>query len=166
MNQASAAFIVTPPKPDDALRRKSAGALALLSLAGAIAFFAINDWTIGELLRVGAGLLALWFPFGGIIFLAVRSSFQDLLSRLTFAAIASYSLTTLIFFCCSVCDLWIPGFLGLFYLAQILAVIAFIVLGRHWKVWQPAGLHGLLLGGCLEGGLAAGAAGGVKPPGQ
>jgi hypothetical protein len=126
------------PHPDDLLRQRIAGELASLSLFGTVAFFAINEWTIGELLRVGIGLMALWFPFAGIIFLSVRTSFDDLLSRLTFSAIASYSLTTLTYFCFSVCEQWAPGALDLFYVVQILAVIAFIVVGRRQGLWKSS----------------------------
>src|SRR5580693_8466519 len=79
-----------------------------LGLVGASAmgmywyFFVATGWEPLELARFLAGVAGLWLPFGWLAFLLVREQFDDLLSQFTFSAIASYILTTLVYFGCCV----------------------------------------------------------------
>jgi hypothetical protein len=51
-----------------------------------------------ELIRFVAGVLSLWMPLGGWLYLSLRNELPDRAVRITFSAAGSYTLTTLFYF--------------------------------------------------------------------
>jgi hypothetical protein len=101
---------------------------------GGIAWYLFKGMGFGlcELLHCVAGATALWAPIGWLVFLLLHDQFSDILSRLTFSAVASYALTTLLYFGFCVAGLWLPGCENGFYVVEAgLLITAFAWAWRH-----------------------------------
>lgn len=101
----------------------------LLVLAGLTAYAIRLQLTPFEIARWFVGMVALWAPGAALAYLWLRDEVPDRLPRATFAAIASYTLTTLLYFACALAaGQW------RFYVAQLaVAAAAFAV----WRNARP-----------------------------
>ena len=84
-----------------------------------------------ELVIALAGMAALWLPIGTFIYLLLPHQFPDNITRCTFSAIASYTLTTLAYFGFSVI-----GVDWLFYVALTVLSIGTVIYGVRNQAWK------------------------------
>lgn len=109
------------------MRFRSMPILPPVCLILLILFLLLGNFSPQEIGLVPIGLVALWLPLGALIHVLVRQQFPDSLARWTFCAIASYGLTTLVFFTVAVIDLSVPGFLVVFEVLLITALVVAVV---------------------------------------
>lgn len=110
------------------------------------ALICLGIWTIAVRQELGlaeaggviAGLIALWLPLGLAIYGATRRQFDGALAAGTFAAIASYALTTLLYFALAVVGIWQPAVPRCFPLLQFVILVASIWRLVRAKSGQPA----------------------------
>lgn len=88
-----------PPNP---LYFQLAIAILVFDLALLIFYLHALDWTAIELLRFFGGALLLWAPVASVLYLALRGAISSRIVRGSFSALASYALTTVIYFACAV----------------------------------------------------------------
>ena len=72
--------------------------LGFVSAAMLAWYVAAMKWELGELARFALGVSALWGPCGALLYLALRAEIPDRTARLTISLIASYAITTLVYF--------------------------------------------------------------------
>ncbi len=97
-------------------------------------FFVSMQAGVVEVLRMLAGVIALWLPLAALFGVLLRGVCTDPLSRFTLSALASYALTAPLYFACALIGHWVPGFEVAFYLLQ-----AGIVAGVGIHVWRNCG---------------------------
>ena len=72
--------------------------LATITLFALVYYFVAAQWNVVELLHFCLGIIGLWMPLGVLFYLLLKRQVEEPIVRLTFSAIASYTLTTLIYF--------------------------------------------------------------------
>ncbi|MEH2238944.1 hypothetical protein [Nostoc sp.] len=93
-------------------------------------YFAETEWNIVEFLRFCAGAVLLLMPLGALFYLLLKRQVQEPIVRFTFSAIASYTLTTLIYFGLAVFKLEL-----LFYIGAIAIFIGLIIYSIRKKIY-------------------------------
>ncbi|QKQ73067.1 hypothetical protein [Nostoc sp. TCL240-02] len=93
-------------------------------------YLVVTEWNVVELLRFCIGIIFLWMPLGALFYILLKRQVQEPIVRLTFSAIASYTLTTLIYFSLAVMKLEL-----LFYIGGIAISIALIIYSIRKKKW-------------------------------
>ncbi|MEH2082665.1 MAG: hypothetical protein V7K89_22595 [Nostoc sp.] len=97
----------------------------------AIIYYLIKtEWNIVEFLRFCVGSVLLWMPLGALFYLLLKRQVQEPIVRFTFSAIASYTLTTLIYFGLAVFHSEL-----LFYIGQATIFIGLIIYSIRKKFW-------------------------------
>ncbi|MEH2082667.1 MAG: hypothetical protein V7K89_22605 [Nostoc sp.] len=104
--------------------------LATITLFALVYYLGETQWNVVELLRFGLGVIFLWMPLGALFYLLLKRQVQKPIVRFTFSAIASYTLTTLIYFGLAVFYLEL-----LFYIGQIAIFIGLIIYSTRRKNW-------------------------------
>ena len=105
----------------------------------AIGYYLVaTQWNIFELLRFCVGAILLWMPLGSLLYLLLKRQVQEPIVRFTFSAIASYTLTTLIYFALAVFKLEL-----LFYTGIIAIFIGLIIYSIRKKFWLNIQIHSL-----------------------
>ncbi|WP_138498277.1 hypothetical protein [Nostoc sp. PA-18-2419] len=104
--------------------------LATITLLTLVYYLGKTEWNIIELLRFCIGIIFLWMPLGALFYLLLKRQVQETIVRFTFSAIASYTLTTLIYFALAVFHLQL-----LFYIEAIVIFIGLIIYSIHKKIW-------------------------------
>ncbi len=124
------------------LKHRNALVGGLLS-AGCLGWCFFVDLEMGpaQFCRVLTGLVALWLPIGSLVYLLLRDRCSDTLTRCTLSASASYSLTAPVYTFFGVCDLKVPGFQSVFYVAQALMLAGVFAYGVwHKQPWRTTEL--------------------------
>ena len=100
-------------------------------------YVAALGWDFGELARFALGIVMLWGPCGALLYLALRAEVPDRTARLTLCLIASYAVTTLVYFGLAVVRLEPLFYVGLVGVA--IGVVAHELRGRRRPrdVWAP-----------------------------
>jgi hypothetical protein len=93
-------------------RHRAYYAIALVNLGLLLIYFYRLDWTPLEIVRFTVGVALLWGPLAAACFAALHSAGVDGVVRVSFSLVASYCLTTLLYFVCA-----FFGAAWLFYLA-------------------------------------------------
>ncbi|MEH1988499.1 MULTISPECIES: hypothetical protein [unclassified Nostoc] len=88
------------------------------------------EWDLFELLRFSLGIVGLWMPLSALFYLLLRRQVEEPIVRFTFSAIASYTLTTLIYFGLAILKLEF-----LFYIGQVTIFIGLIIYSIRKKYW-------------------------------
>ncbi|MEH1839545.1 MAG: hypothetical protein V7L20_12415 [Nostoc sp.] len=104
--------------------------VATITLFVLVYYLVATEWNVVELLRFCLGTVLLWMPLGALFYLLLKRQVQEPIVRLTFSAIASYTLTTLIYFGLAVLQLEL-----LFYIGAIAIFIGLIIYSIHQKFW-------------------------------
>lgn len=112
--------------------------VATITLFALIYYLVMTEWNVVEFLRFGVGIILLWMPLGSLFYLLLKRQVQEPIVRFTFSAIASYTLTTLIYFGLAVLQLEL-----LFYIGGIAIFIGLIIYSIHKKFWFNIQIHSL-----------------------
>ncbi|PHM05582.1 hypothetical protein, partial [Nostoc sp. 'Peltigera malacea cyanobiont' DB3992] len=112
--------------------------VATISLFALVYYLIATEWNLVELLRFGLGVIVLWMPLGASLYLLLKRQVQEPIIRFTFSAIASYTLTTLIYFALAIFYLEL-----LFYAGVIAIVIWLIIYSIRKKFWLKTQIKSL-----------------------
>ncbi|QKQ73066.1 hypothetical protein [Nostoc sp. TCL240-02] len=104
--------------------------VATITLSALIYYLVSTQWNIVELLHFCLGTALLWMPIGALFYLLLKRQVQEPIVRFTFSAIASYTVTTLIYF--GLCLLRLEL---LFYIETITIFIGLIIYSIRKKFW-------------------------------
>jgi hypothetical protein len=103
---------------------------AIITLCSLSYYLVVTKWNLIELWHFALGITLLWLPFGSVFYIVLKRQVKDKIIRLAFSAIASYTLTTLIYFGLAVLQLE-----NLFYLGQVAIFLGLIVCSIRQKFW-------------------------------
>ncbi|MEH2333281.1 hypothetical protein [Nostoc sp.] len=93
-------------------------------------YFAETEWKIVEFLRFFVGIILLWIPLGALFYLLLKRQVQEPIVRFTFSAIASYSLTTFIYFALTVFHLELLFYIGI--IVIFIGLIIYLIRKNFW----------------------------------
>lgn len=96
--------------------------LAIITLLALSYYWIATEWNLFEFIRFCGGIIVLWMPFGAVFYILLGQQAPDPIIRFTFSTIASYTLTTLIYFGLAVLKIE-----PLFYIGQISILIGLII---------------------------------------
>ncbi|MEH2066869.1 MAG: hypothetical protein V7K47_01630 [Nostoc sp.] len=104
--------------------------LATITLFALVYYLVASQWNVVEFIRFCLGTALLWMPLGALFYLLLKRQVQEPIVRFTLSAIASYSLTTFIYFALAVSHLELLFYIGL--TTIFIGLIIYLIRKNFW----------------------------------